>query len=225
MRTALYALALTILLAVPCSAADQPQASKPTDAATIAMLQKKLAGVRPDFEEWATNSQEYYDTPVEDRFAWKEQRVQDMSETFNLLTAGDAITIHTVVSLSEYSYTKKAFSVDLFNKRSIYPYVYMKRRYGVIPHKIEDYRSLKIPPSLADEVWDETDEGRHAHVHLKLLPHEADKEPVRIGNKTYYLLMTEVDKVELWSEDETRMIWDGNSQRDALRRFLMKLYQ
>jgi hypothetical protein len=61
---------------------------------------------------------------------------------------------------------------------------------------------------------------------LTLAPVAADARPMPFNGRKYHLLMAEVSKIEIWSRDGSRVIWDDtmNSPR-SLRTRLRDMYR
>lgn len=130
------------------------------------------------------------------------------------------------MKITGYSPVGKGFLVQYFHDLTYYLYTYMGNRYALVPNGIMAYTWLKAPKSFTKEIMEETNNGRDAKLLLTLIPQTADPKPMMLNGKPTRLMMAEVTKVELWSKDGTRVIWDDKMNApSSVRSRLMNLYQ
>jgi hypothetical protein len=206
--------------------ADLSRPNEATKPAFVALLHSRLLGVRPDFESWVARapSAPKFPTDAEEK-AMKEQ-AKELAATFDMLTGLDPIYIDTYVSITGYDARKDAYFIQSFDKYAFYSYVHLGRSYAVIPHGIDAYQWLRLRKGTKDLVWAETQQGKKAHIRLTLIPRAADPRPMAVGGRNYRLLMANVLKAELWSKDDSHVIWDdADNQTSGVKHMLREFYR
>jgi hypothetical protein len=130
------------------------------------------------------------------------------------------------MQISAYSPVGKGFLVKYFSDLTYYRYTFMGNRYALVPNGVMAYTWLKAPKSFAEEIMKETNNGYDAKLLLTLIPQSADRKPMVLDGRPTRLMMAEVTKVELWSKDGQRVIWDDKMNAPtSTRSKLMNLYQ
>lgn len=200
---------------------------EPTDAIHIAMLYEKLISDRtPDFADWVRETPAFKKAELYQQPEILEKGKEDLANTYKLLSTAEPIVLEVKMQISAYSPVGKGFLVKYFNDLTYYRYTYLGNRYALVPNGVMAYTWLKAPKSFADEIMKETNNGRDAKLLLTLIPQSADRKPMILDGKPTRLMMAEVTKVELWSKDGTRVIWDDKMNAPtSTRSKLMNLYQ
>jgi hypothetical protein len=199
----------------------------PTSAIYIAMLYEKLISDRtPDFADWVKESPEYKKAELYERPDLVEKGKEDLKTTYGLLSTAEPIVLEVKMKLSGYSPVGKGFLIQYFSDTTYYRYTYMGNRYALVPNGVTAFQWLKAPKSFTDDIMEATDNGRDARLLLTLIPQTADPKPMVLDGKPTHLMMAEVSKMELWSKDGTRVIWDDKMNTPtSTRSKLMNLYQ
>lgn len=224
MRAALI-LALLLFLASPAHA-DENGKPATTKAVYIAMLYQHLSGIRPDFEKWIADTSVYRNAALHERVSLMTQKKSELQQVYSLITPAEPVIIDVPVKLTGYSQKKKGFLVPAFNDMTFFSYEYMGQRYALIPNKINEHAWLKSPPEFADAVMRETDNGHKGVITMTLLPLSADKKPMTYGGREYRLVMADISKMEIWSKDCTRTVWEGRPAKEKGKaNKLINLYQ
>lgn len=215
-----------LALALPPAAAEETRRPPPTPAMYIAMLYEKFAHAkRPDFAEWVKKSKEYREAELHEQPEILEREGAKLKSVYDLMYM-DNITVTMTARLSGYSPMGGGFLVQNFNEMMFFNYVYLDRRYAVVPEGITRFQWLKAPPEDAAGIMRETANGQSAKLVLTLAPVAADPKPMVMQGRKYHLLMAEVSKIEMLSKDGTRTIWDDtmNAPR-SLRNKLREMYR
>lgn len=199
----------------------------PTDALHIAMLYEKLISDRtPDFTDWVMETPKYKKAELYERPDIVEKGKEELAKTYRLLSTNEPIILEVKMQISAYSPVGKGFLVKYFNDLTYYRYTYMGNRYALVPSGVMAYTWLKAPKSFAEEMMKETNNGHDAKLLLTLIPQSADRKPMILDGRPTRLMMAEVTKVELWSKDGQRVIWDDKMNAPtSTRSKLMYLYQ
>lgn len=199
----------------------------PTDALHIAMLYEKLVSDRtPDFADWVRETPKFKKAELYEQPEILEKGKEELATTYRLLSTNEPIVLEVKMKLSGYSPVGKGFLVQYFNDLTYYQYNYMGNRYALVPKDLMAYTWLRAPKSFAAEIMQETNNGRDARLTLTLIPQTADPKPMVLNGKPTRLMMAEVTKVELWSKDGQRVIWDDKMNAPtSTRSKLMNLYQ
>jgi hypothetical protein len=225
--TALFAcLALCCLVAAPARAYEKKP--EPTKPLAIAMTYEKFLGkqVKPDFAEWVKETPEYNNAQLWERPDILEKNTQALEDTYNLMTGVEPIVVSIRTRISSYSRSRHGFLVGGFSNRDFFNFEYLGRRFALVPHGIEAYQWMKAPPGFADDVMHETDNGSDANLIITLTPISADPEPLVMKGHHYSLLMADVSKIELWSKDGSRVVWDDTMNAPhSTRSKLLNLWQ
>lgn len=218
------ALALAVMLAATPALAFSTK-PVPTSPLYIAMLYHKLSGDMPDFTSWTKQWDTYQKTEMADRPALLESRVNEMTNTFNLMTPAEPIVVQSRIRLSGYSPTNQGFLVQNFNDVTFFNYNYMGKRYALIPGGMAKYQWLKAPANMAEAIMRETDNGASGKVTLTLMSMRADPKPLEMNGKPYNLLMADISKIELWSKDGKTLVWDSQIGESKGRKELLNMRQ
>lgn len=210
------------------SPAEAEMVKKPdqTKAVYVAMLHQKLTRKKPDFAAWVEDSPRFRNAALHERVDMMKQKTAELKEVYGLLTPAEPITLEIPVRMSGYSAREGGFLVPTFSNLTFFSYEYMGKNYAIIPNKIEEHQWLKSPPYLAPSIMEATDNGHNAKILMTLTPHSADPYLVLLKGKKYYLLMTEVSKMEIWSKDGTGTVWDTSLNKPAsAKNKILNLYQ
>ncbi len=222
MRFVCAALAVIMLAAPAYAFSTKPVATTPL---YIAMLYHKLAGDAPDFTGWVKKWKTYQDTELAERPALLENRVKEMTNTYNLMTPLEPIVVQSKIRISGYSPANQGFLVQNFNDVTFFNYNYMGKRYALIPGGMAKYQWLKAPANMADAIMRETENGFNGKVTLTLISMRADPKPLVMSGKSYNLLMADISKIELWSQDGKTLIWDSQIGESNTRKELLNMRQ
>ena len=180
----------------------------------------------PDFTKWVKDWSKYKKADFMERQKLMDETVKSLENTYNLLTWAEPIVVKTKVKISAYSHLGKGFLVQNFNDITFFRFYHMGRGYALIPSGMANYQWLKAPPGMADLVMRETKNGREAIVSITMTSMKADPTPMPMGKRHYRLLMAEVSKIELWSQDRKNIIWDDQiGAQDRTRKKLLNLRQ
>ncbi len=219
----LTSLMIFLLLAAPAFAfSTKPAATTPL---YIAMLYHKLAGDVPDFTGWTKKWDTYQKTDMAERPALLEKRVGEMTNTFNLMTPLEPIVVQSKIRISGYSPANQGFLVQNFNDVTFFNYNYMGKRYALIPGGMAKYQWLRAPANMADAIMRETENGFNGKVTLTLISMRADPKPLVMSGKSYNLLMADISKIELWSQDGKTLVWDSQIGESKGRKELLNMRQ
>lgn len=221
--------ALFIALAAASPARAQmasPQKPAPTQARYIAMLYGKLIGRAPDFEQMARDTQEYKTASPVQAVAVVREKSKQFEQAYTLLTGADPVTVTPEVQISAYSPLGHGYLVQNFNDMTFFDFVYGGQHYALVPSHITDYRWLKDFPEDAKAIMRETQNGYHAHMVFVLTPTAADPKPMEMNGKQYRLIMADVTKAEMWSQDGKSVIWDSTmNDPGSMESRIMNLFQ
>lgn len=223
MRAALV-FVLLFSLTLPALADDAKPAA--TKSVYIAMLYQRLSGVKPDFEKWIEETSAYRNAALHERVSLMTQKKAELQQVYSLITPAEPVVIDVPVKLTGYSAKKRGFLVPVFSDLTFFSYEYMGQRYALIPNKINEHAWLKTPPELAEDVMRETDNGHKGVITMTLIPRYADKKPMTYNGREYRLVMADISKMEIWSKDATRTVWESRPVREKGKaNKLINLYQ
>ena len=221
---ALLAALLILLIATPAFASGKkPDA---TQSIYVAMLYEKLLGKTPGFEDWVRSSPKYAKIELYDRPQYLKDEVEKMYDTYNLLTVTEPIVLDVNAKITSYSPLGKGFLVQNFNDMTYFNYTYMGQRYALIPNGVASYQWLKCPPELAASIAREMNpDNNTVRLTLTLTPQGADPNPIQMDGRTYKLVMAEISKIELWSKDNSFVVWDTQfNSTDVKTKSLLNLH-
>ena len=142
------------------------------------------------------------------------------AETFSLLSPREQITVVISVTLGKPEGTSEGLIIQGMDDSIFFDYEYQGRHFAVIPGGIGKAPWLKIAPRAAQDILANTENGTNARLALRLAPVAADKIPLRLNNKDYNLLMTEITGLEIWSAEE-KLLWQPPTDQNGV----LNLYQ
>ncbi|MBI1214332.1 MAG: hypothetical protein GC185_00770 [Alphaproteobacteria bacterium] len=229
-RARLFAAAILAALALAaarpaCAQLLKQQKPKPTQARYIAMLYDKLTAHMPDFDAWARATPAYKNAPLVKKAEVETATGKDLLETFTLMTVSEPIVMTAEAQISAYSTMGNGFLMQNFNDMSFFDYEYDGERYALVPNGIVDYQWLHDLPSDNDNIMRETKNGYHAQMVFTLVPLRADPKPMEMGGVKYHLILADISKIEMWSADGSRVIWDSTmNDPTSVKSRLMNMY-
>ncbi len=197
---------------------------KGTEPSYISMLFHKLSGKKPDFNLWAESSEKYIESTDLDKMAAKNVAYDQFDNFFTLLNIKEPIIISFTTQISDYSETNKGFFIDSFQPDLFFNYEYMGEHYAVIPNGIDNYQWFSVPE--ADIKFSKLNTSKENYVNLKIIlqPKYADsKKTIRLGKNKYWMILTEVKDIELWSTDSNQLLWRGENASENNK--LLGLYR
>jgi hypothetical protein len=215
------ALTVFIIAGFACAACAQSLDQKmpeQTKAIYVAMLFEKFkhpGGDAPDFEEWVRKSPDYDNAQLFERPGIVLKNSKELKATYDLMTATEPVVVMVKAHISSYSSTAKGFLVENFQARTFFDYGYLGKRYAVVPNGIEKYQWLKAVPEEVNEIMRESDNGHAANLVISLTPIQADPKPMKLNGQEYYLIMGDISKIEMWSKDNKRVVWDDKMNAPA----------
>ncbi len=224
MRALLAAVIIALVLAATPALASgkKPDA---TQGIYVAMLYEKLLDKTPAFEDWVRSSPKYAKTELYDRPQYLKDEVDKMYDTYNLLTVTEPIVLDVNAKITAYSPLGKGFLVQNFNDMTYFNYTYMGQRYALIPNGVASYQWLKCPADLSDSIAREMSENQTVRLTMTLTPQGADPHPIQMDGRTYKLVMAEISKIELWSKDNSYIVWDTQfNSTDSKTKSLLNLH-
>ena len=202
---------------------EKPAATKPLH---IAMLYQKLTRQKPDFENWVEHTPDFQNAALNERADILQRKTKELETAYHLLTPMEPVVLEIPVRISSYSQQQRGFLITSFSDMTFFGYEYAGNNYAVIPNKIAEYQWLKSPPDLAPAIMRETDNGQNAKIVMTLSPLSAHAEPLAINGRNYRLVMTDIYKMEIWSKDGTKIVWDTQMNHPGSRENkLLNLYQ
>lgn len=205
-----------------------PKMPEQTKAVYIAMLYEKFvrSNATPDFEDWVQRSPDYQAAELYQRPDIVLKNSKELKATYDLLTPTEPIVLIIKARISGYSPAGQGFLVQNFKNMSFFDYTYLGKRYALVPSGIDRYQWLKAVPEEVNEIMRETDNGRNATLVLSMIPSQADPKPIELNGKKYNLMMADISKIEMWSKDSSRIIWDDKMNAPAsIRSQVLDLFQ
>lgn len=228
------AMALLIgLVLAPCGFAAVPaggikmEKPKTTEASYVALLFYKLTGNFPDFNVWAQQMPEYKEAAPDQKIDVLDKKSKEFENIYSLMTLADPITIEIPAKLSAYSSLQKGFLIETFKPNIYFGFYFLETGYAVIPKGIAEKQWLPVSPDQADVISSWTNEGREAIIQLTLRPLYADnKNPAKIEDIDYWLILADIANISLWSSDGTRLLWESrNAVGEGVPNKLLNLYR
>lgn len=190
-----------------------PDTQQPvTPAITVAMVYQKLAGRAPDFNAWATQSDEYLAAPDLQKSIIMEQQASNLKNVFSLTTLAEPIIVADKVMISEYSPKNGGFSIESFSEDKFFPFHFAGNDYAV------------VVPDLANHQWQPVDiddagtidiaaqrNGRILTATLFITPMMADiRAPLVIDGKNYWLISGELTRFSITAPGQTKPVLEKN---------------
>ena len=219
---------LACLLWASCVApatADDPKMPAATRSDYVAMLYERMTNPHPEFGDWIRQMPEYKNAAMLDKQTVFDGKADQLKDAYNRIIVVEPVVVSANVRISPYSAMGGGFLVQSFNDITFFHYDYLGRRYALIPQGITGYQWLKAPVSESPRIMRETGNGSRAHLVLSLMPFTADAKPMEMEKREYRLIMAEIVKIEMWSGDGKRILWDSTMNAPStLRSKLLNMY-
>lgn len=184
----------------------------------------KFAGVDPDFKTWVVNSQAYKDSTPHDRADMIREEVPHLQNTFsNYMIEDNPITIKVKATfVAPSAVAAKTMLAD--KKKITIPVKLTEMSNAYFPLQVGEMWIALIPKDLEKmlEMTFTADEyeafrrraaeagmiGRPCTLILTMVPIKADiTAPLQVNDFSLWMLMAEIIKFELWSQDGKKFGW------------------
>ncbi len=178
----------------------------------IYMLYHKLIGKKPDFRTWIEGTDEYKNAGRLKKLEMINEQVAEMEDDFIALDVKEPIDISFKTEISPYSTKNHGFFIDSLQPDLFFSYEYMGKNIALIPKNIENYQWFSIPPVDIEEIDMDLSKTNKITLRITLMPKYADDgDPIYLGRKKYWLILAKVINIELWSDDNSQLLWRGKT--------------
>lgn len=212
-------LTMIIGLSMPVFAQDAPstgalpllmlQQQEPTHPERILMAFHKLAGIIPNFDEWASKSPFLKNARgQEDAITARENN--RLRRLWGEYDAQTPIVVHINILLDEYSTIDDLLTVSEFTPQTFFSYKMYGENVAIVPRDIASLSKLGIPKSQMEEMLKKARSGQ-VTAELILKPAVADgKAPFVQNGASYWLLLAEIGEMRFWSapgSSNPQLLW------------------
>lgn len=204
---------------------EQPQDSS---AMYTAFLWHKLAGVAPAFDKMAEQSAAYRKAAPEKKPQVLQQRAQELASFNELVDPAQPLIVTYQTKISPYEPRFKRIRALDIEKDTFFSYVYSGTHYAIVPRDIMNFYELRMESATAKEIIQSLESPRTMNMVFTLIPRMADKKPLTIDGKNHYLLMADIEKMEIWTQDGKMLVWQKKQLQEnsaPQEQNLMQLYQ
>lgn len=222
-RLMFLTLLLTLLFMAPhANAQDAAPEAKPKTAAPTLLLKQyqashpekfllafnKIAGLQPDFLEWAKKSPFLNDAKESDKDVIVNRESNRLSQAFSGFTPDEPMVVHVDIRFDDYSTLQEVLNLSEFTPKTFFSFSIYDEHVAVVPKDIAKFGTINMPKADMDEILSKA-KGSDAKAEILLKPVIADaKETFNIGGTPYWLLLAEIGEIRFWSnEPEPQLLW------------------
>lgn len=222
-RFVFLALALSAALTVlPARAQEETAAAAPKTSAPVLMLKRyeashpekfllafnKIAGLQPDFLEWAAKSPFLDNAKESDHDAILSRENNRLSQAFSAFDAQEPLVANVKIRLDDYSTLQEVLNLSEFTPKTFFSYSIYGRNVAVVPKGIDKFGKLALPKADMETMLAKSS-GSDVVAEILLKPVVADaKATFDIGGTAYWLLLCEIGEIRFWSSDsEPQLLW------------------
>ena len=182
---------------------------KPTHPEKILLTFYKLAGLAPNFQDWAAKSPFLKGVSSQDDAKVIINRESNrLSQAFSA-TGGDSVmVVHTSVLFDEYSTLQERLHMSEFTPLTFFSFDMYGQSVAVVPKDITHFSDIKITRAQMDEMLAMAGGGKvTAEFILKPVVADAKTPFIREG-RAYWLLLAEIAELRFWSEGaQPKLLW------------------
>lgn len=195
---------------------------------TVATLYHIMQRKVPDLRAWAMETEAYKNASGFDKNIVLDQQIAQLKEEFMMISPFDPLVIHTRVRLSPYSSQTKGYLIRGITRETYFSYTHMDTNYAIVIPKLMDYEWIGVEGDQARklEAAAEISPAREVVMKIKLRINYADKNPVTMQKKPYYLMSGDILTIELYDRrDDSRALWwmDSKDTLSAAQQELLNL--
>lgn len=187
------------------------------------IMQQKM----PNFTAWAMESDAYKNASGFDKNVVLQNEVARLKNEFTLISPFEPIRIKTRVRLSRYSEQTKGYLLEGPNRETYFPYTFMGVNYAIVLPKLMSHEWIGMEGQQQKDVeLAALNPRREVILSLDVRINYADKNPVTMDGKQYYLMSGDILTMEIASlrEPEKALWWlDSKEVVDEGRQELMQL--
>lgn len=185
-----------------------------TTGAYVSMLFYRMADTTPDFEAWTRASKAYQDASKFDKDMVLQNMSNDLHNAFRSLNVDDPLYITTSQPISKYSQVNAGIFIEGFTDKALtFKFQHLNLNFAVIITNLEEFQWMKMDEELARRINRIAGPNKQLQLQLNLLPVDIDLEkPVTMEDgKKYWLLLTKIDKVQVWDRvmREDKLVWSS----------------
>jgi|GEM_PF-5477410 len=190
--------------------------SRATSPLHMFFIAYRIARKTPDFRDLAMNSDEYKNTPDNERVYIIDNKIQEYRNTYDLLTIQDPIKYEAKVILSKYSDKLKGFFIQNFDENLFLPFSFGGKNYALIPQGAVDRQWIKVEDeNLANKIKKASARAKlkmsKMTMLLNLEPVYADvTKPTVIDGKEVFLMSVKITGMDLYSSEYERPLWSSS---------------
>ncbi len=177
----------------------------------IIFSQIKLAGGEPDFDELAKASPFVHNAQEIDKSAMIFAEYNRIANNFSMHNETAPIVVKTRLAVDEYSSLQDMLVFDELDETAYFEFDYYGHSVGIVPEELSRFQHLALSKPSAERFFRITQNRRQVVAEFILIPSYADsKDPVLIGDKTYWLMAAKVAEFRLWNNDDpetAQLLW------------------
>lgn len=186
-----------------------------TPAKDIALLFHKIAGMEPDYEEWAKTTQDYI-TAVDDR---KDAVLKDQALALSLDYGGvdkystDVIVRTQIAVKIDDTKKKKGLVLDFKADGPLFfPYQYIDKNYALIAQNIDLLKFIPLGKLEASYIKNKISAHGKTYMVLKIRPYKVDASaPTKIFDQYFWPLLGRIASIHLYNRElETLWSWTAD---------------
>ena len=182
----------------------------------------KLAGTRPDFAKWITESEGYAQTSYNERSLYLQTHIYRLEEGFFAYHPDeDLITVTAIVPIRFPTLTQEEKLGRYANVKPIridnsdhYPFKIGDQQIAVIPQQFEKFSEILVKNHDYDNILKvmggrtNIDKTLSATVRISFRPVKADTvTPMDIEGRPMWLMTADIGSFELWDQLDHNFLW------------------
>lgn len=184
--------------------------NEPTHPENILIAFYKMAGIQPDFLEWARRTPFLKNAKKSDEDAIISREANRLQQLYGVHDTSQTLVTRSVIGLDNYSTLNETLTLDEFTPKTFFSYGIYGQQVAIVPKGIAEFNTLKFSNKDMEEILAKA--GSNAiEAELVLKPVAADSAaPFKVDGTDYWLLLADIAEIRFWSNTvgkEPKLLW------------------